>query len=955
MDHVDLLKTEAGIETLAGSKDLLTRVTGRFYTHEVIGRHLVEALLRDWTSSNDLIKVVEPFCGDGRLIVLLLGAVATTQSLAQSSWRVTLWDCDAEAVRKAEKRVLAVASQLKLNVEVQASSGDTFTRAPEQFGRFDICVTNPPWEVLKPDRRELGALSPASTEDYIALLKQHDSLLRSLYPLSAPLKRFSGWGTNLARCGTELCLRLLARGGVAGIVSPASLLGDQMSVNLRRWVFSEHGISDIAFYAAEARLFDKVDQPSITIVASHSEQNGTAPVLWTYGKDLTRRSMALTPEEWRSLADENWVVPLQFGLDLIRFQSKWQELSKFVDLEGDGGEDLWAGRELDETDHQKFLSGTGDYLFVKGRMVRRFGLAEHPDKFVRADGPRVPESADHYRLVWRDVARPNQKRRMHATIIPPGRVTGNSLNVAYFRDDHLFKLKALLAIVNSFVFEAQIRSCLATGHISLGAVRQVRVPTLSSSAQVRRVVELVDRCLSDDPEALVAVEVAAARMYGLTRIEFGELLTSFVKLERDEMAQLLESPEWSWSSGTSEETSDQLWKSTLPNHYSENLSKLDLMVARAVPPGGNWKDIPETVPSQRLRQIRISYAAGEGSRSTYYGRLHPQAPSYTINTYFSRPGNGCHLHYDYAGGQHRVISQREAARLQSFPDSFVFLGNRGAVNQQIGNAVPPLLAYQIALLLPKPGQFIDLFSGAGGLALGFVWAGWKPIVANDIEESFLATYRANIDQNAISGDIREENVFNSLISTICDRRDESVPLFVLGGPPCQGFSTAGNRRTMDDDRNWLFKQYKKVLKTIRPDGFVFENVTGLLNMEGGRVFQMVRSELLTEATYVSAWKVRAEEYGVPQRRTRVILMGNGFERLAPPPPVTQLGDEQTLFGTLPPAVTVSEALSDLPPLAPGEDGSTYDYVSEPMHPYQELMRGRISARGYLDGLRAGVR
>jgi hypothetical protein len=84
-------------------------------------------------------------------------------------------------------------------------------------------------------------------------------------------------------------------------------------------------------------------------------------------------------------------------------------------------------------------------------------------------------------------------------------------------------------------------------------------------------------------------------------------------------------------------------------------------------------------------------------------------------------------------------------------------------------------------------------------------------------------------------------------------------------------------------------------------------------------------------------------------------MGNGFERLAPPPPVTQLGDEQTLFGTLPLAVTVSEALSDLPPLAPGEDGSTYDYVSEPMHPYQELMRGRISARGYLDGLRAGVR
>src|SRR5437016_14242917 len=85
----------------------------------------------------------------------------------------------------------------------------------------------------------------------------------------------------------------------------------------------------------------------------------------------------------------------------------------------------------------------------------------------------------------------------------------------------------------------------------------------------------------------------------------------------------------------------------IPNHYTAKLSKLDLDVARAVPPGGNWKNIPHEIPSKRLEQIRVSFAAGEGSRSTYYGRLHPDRPSYTINTYFNRPGNGCHLHYDY--------------------------------------------------------------------------------------------------------------------------------------------------------------------------------------------------------------------------------------------------------------------------------------------------------------------
>src|SRR5229473_1299905 len=103
----------------------------------------------------------------------------------------------------------------------------------------------------------------------------------------------------------------------------------------------------------------------------------------------------------------------------------------------------------------------------------------------------------------------------------------------------------------------------------------------------------------------------------------------------------------------------------IPNHYSPRLSEIDLMIVKHVPPGGNWKDVPQFVPSQRLAQIRVSYRNGEGSRSTYYGRLHPDAPSYTINTYISRPGNGCHIHYE----QDRLISQREAERLQGLPDS----------------------------------------------------------------------------------------------------------------------------------------------------------------------------------------------------------------------------------------------------------------------------------------------
>src|SRR5205814_1515277 len=152
-----------------------------------------------------------------------------------------------------------------------------------------------------------------------------------------------------------------------------------------------------------------------------------------------------------------------------------------------------------------------------------------------------------------------------------------------------------------------------------------------------------------------------------------------------------------------------------------------------------------TIPSQRLAQIRASFKAGEGSRSTYYGRLNPDNPSHTVNTYFNRPGNGSFVHYE----QDRMISQREAARLQSFPDNFIFAGNRGSVNKQIGNAVPPLLAYQIASVLPYAGVFVDLFCGAGGLSLGFHWRGWRSAMANDIDKSFLATHERNFGTSVL--------------------------------------------------------------------------------------------------------------------------------------------------------------------------------------------------------------
>jgi DNA (cytosine-5)-methyltransferase 1 len=295
--------------------------------------------------------------------------------------------------------------------------------------------------------------------------------------------------------------------------------------------------------------------------------------------------------------------------------------------------------------------------------------------------------------------------------------------------------------------------------------------------------------------------------------------------------------------------------------------------------------------------------------------------------------------------QHRLISQREAARLQSFPDDFEFVGSKTSINKQIGNAVPPILAYQIAKHIDNKGIFVDLFAGAGGLSLGFKWAGWESIVANDIDGVFLQTYAKNIHPNVIVGDIRDRAVFDELIKQVTEirKKHKGKPFYILGGPPCQGFSTAGNKRSREDERNSLFNNYKEIVEVLKPDGFVFENVMGMLSMEKGKFFQEIKESLESVIDTLSIWKISTEEYAVPQRRKRIVLIGKrgGSGPINPLRKIFDLKDAHAKF------ISAEEALSDLPALEQGEDGSEKDYVSEPKNDYQALMRGKISPEEFL--------
>ncbi|MCU4588706.1 DNA cytosine methyltransferase [Acinetobacter ursingii] len=118
------------------------------------------------------------------------------------------------------------------------------------------------------------------------------------------------------------------------------------------------------------------------------------------------------------------------------------------------------------------------------------------------------------------------------------------------------------------------------------------------------------------------------------------------------------------------------------------MSLLDKAFVKHIPPGGNYMDIPDELSTKRIMSFKAT-----GGRTTTYGRLHPDFPAYTINTYFNRPNVGANYHYR----DERLITVREALRLQSFPDHFSpYYSNQRSLHMQVGNAVPPLMAQAIA-------------------------------------------------------------------------------------------------------------------------------------------------------------------------------------------------------------------------------------------------------------------
>lgn len=235
---------------------------------------------------------------------------------------------------------------------------------------------------------------------------------------------------------------------------------------------------------------------------------------------------------------------------------------------------------------------------------------------------------------------------------------------------------------------------------------------------------------------------------------------------------------------------------------------------------------------------------------------------------------------------------------------------------------------------------LDLFCGAGGITEGFRQAGYACLYGNDLMTEAVETFQNNHPE-AWSDNRNIEDVNPTAVRAKLGIAKGSLDVLV-GGPPCQGFSINAPERFLSDPRNRLFKDYVRFVEEFEPKSFLFENVPGLLSLGDGEVFRRILKEFEGLGYKVTVKILFAAHYGVPQERWRLILLGSRFGEISPPEPTHYVvgranfrGGRTMTFRLTPedqqrllPAVTVADAISDLPVLEMGEGADTIGYTKQ---------------------------
>jgi DNA (cytosine-5)-methyltransferase 1 len=219
---------------------------------------------------------------------------------------------------------------------------------------------------------------------------------------------------------------------------------------------------------------------------------------------------------------------------------------------------------------------------------------------------------------------------------------------------------------------------------------------------------------------------------------------------------------------------------------------------------------------------------------------------------------------------------------------------------------------------------IDLFAGAGGMSVGAGLVGLEVTHAVEIDQNASATYRHNHpDTTVLTEDIRKVNA-----DTFNGGSGHNEIDIIFGGPPCQGFSTSNQKtRSASNPANWLFREYVRIVEQIRPSWIVFENVKGLVETENGLFYRKVKQSIKKLGYTISSFVLNATDYGVPQKRSRLFIVGSRNNQILEIPQKSSVDK-----------ITVRDAIADLPSLEIGASIDFLPYTKNPVSTYAEWSR-----------------
>lgn len=918
---------------------------GIYYTNLDLTDRIIEDLLRDKSLTNiHKMRFLEPSVGIGNFVFSYLNFISQEVALNKSEVlelysNIYVCDFDSEAIDiylslLFESSLVFFDTELPKNFTPNIggalvydlnSSDPTYIDISTYFGnqKYDIIVTNPPYKSLRAEKRNFDSLEQFEiTKNSYKKISSSANLRYNLTGNSSP---------NIFKYFVEdILTNYSTHNSIIGLLIPSSILTDRSSLNIRKHILENTNLRNVVSIPENNKYINA--QQALTYLTL---ENNVPSNKVTIIKNIENSQESVTADTIDFLDENSDYSIITLSKDEYEVFHKMKAFKKVKDLTFISN----LRGELDLSINKQHIQSTETaFKLVRGRHVKPYQLnVGEIDEYISPEF--IIKSAkskfiSKERIACQQIVNIHKDQRLTFAKVPPNYVLGNSCNFVYVAEnEYNIDLNFILGLFNSELLNWYFKLFSSNNHVNNYELDNLPVPTHNPKL-IKSISKAVEK-LQLDPSN-VNKKSLEEKIFEL--FSSSTLSTQKVHLDKKNIDDKPKRKKTNLDFEVTAIETLKLKRDLLNNNYVLNnhhysLSSLDKEIIQAVSPGGNWKDLPQSTvnKSKRLQGIQKS-----GGRTTLYGRLKYNAPSYTITTYFNRPGNGCNIHPEFD----RVLSTREAARLQGFPDHYYFYGNQKDILNQIGNAVPSLIGYLIGKKLREKlyiSSSIDLFSGAGGLLYGAKMAGIKHLAANDIDKSACTTLKINNPEiDVICDDITSDSAKEKLIS-ISNTQNADV---IFGGPPCQGFSLAGYRNS-SDPRNQLFRDFIYLVEKITPKVLVFENVLGLLSYNNGETFEEIKSLFESIGYDIHAKVLAFQNFAVPQKRKRVIIIGvrkdlNADPKSLFPDEITPKTENQ---------VTVEQAIRDLEYVT---DDNLYvgGYETE----YINLMRGKLSYSDYFDNI-----